>query len=69
MKNYSVAIVNSSVHWNFMFDLPILIPQSFFPHTICTLLVVDVNTSYGTYNKDQIKDNELFKTILTQLMV
>ena len=33
---------------NLMSDSPILIPQSFFPHTICTLMVVDVNTSYGS---------------------
>ena len=39
-----------------MSDSPILILQSFFPYTICTLMVVDVNTSYGTQNKDYIKN-------------
>ena len=63
------SVFNSSVLSNFISDLPILIPQYFFPHTICTLMVVDVITSYGTQKKDQIENR--FKTMneLTQLIV
>ena len=50
-----------------MSDSPVLIPQSFFPHTISTIMVADDNTRYK--NKDQIKNR--FKTMneLAQLMV
>ena len=47
-KTCSVPIFNFAVLWNFMSDSPILLPWSFYPHTICTLMVVNVNTSYGT---------------------
>ena len=50
-----------------MSDSPVLIPQSFFPHTISTIMVVDDNTRHK--NKDQIKNR--FKTMneLAQLML
>ena len=46
---------------------PVLIRQSFFPHTISTIMVADDNTR--DKNKDQIKNR--FKTMneLAKLMV
>ena len=48
IKACSFAILNSAILSNLMSNSPMLVPQSFFPHTICTLMVVHVDTSYGT---------------------
>ena len=48
IKIWSFAIFNSSVLATVMSDSPTLIPQSFFLLTVCTLMIADVNTSYGS---------------------
>ena len=48
IKTCSFAIFNSVILLNLMSDSPVLIPQSFFPRTISTIMVDDDNTSYGT---------------------
>ena len=40
-----LSFFNSAILSNLMSNSPILIPQSFFPHTICTFMVADLNTS------------------------
>ena len=67
VKTCSFAIFNFVILSTLMSDSPVLIPQSFFPHTISTIMVADDNTR--DKNKDQIKNR--FKTMneLAQLMV
>ena len=48
IENCSFAIVNPAILLSLMSDSSGLIPQSFFPHTISTIMVVDDNTNYGT---------------------
>ena len=46
--NKNLLTCNSIIHSNLVSDLPVLISQSFFPHTTSTIMAVDANTSYGT---------------------
>ena len=48
IKTWSFAIFISVILLNLMSDSPVLIPQSFFPHLISTIMIVDDNTSYRT---------------------
>ena len=45
-KTCSFTIFNSIILLNLISDSPVLIPQSFFPHTISSITIVDVNASY-----------------------
>ena len=48
IKTWSFAIFISVILLNLMSDSPVPIPQSFFPHLISTIMIVDDNTSYRT---------------------
>ena len=48
IENCSFATVNSAILLSLMSDSSGLIPQSFFPRTISTIVVVDDNINYGT---------------------
>ena len=43
-KNRSICTV-SAIFSNLSSDLPVQIPQSFFPYIVCTLMVFDVNVA------------------------